>query len=239
MKNSIIELERVNMIAIIGAMDEEVNALLQLMENVRVETIGIVDFYHGILNSKDVVLLKSGVGLSMAAMSTSLCLSHYSIDGVINIGTAGGLKDNQKVLDIIVADKITYHDFDISTFGNPRDFTDKNRYVFKSDENYIHKFKNLELDERVWMGPLVSGNQFIHSEEQINVITQFFPEALAVEMEGASIAHVCSAFKCPFIVIRSISDLVRNPKNEMTFDEYLHKASERSAQFCYMFVNQI
>lgn len=58
-------------------------------------------------------------------------------------------------------------------------------------------------------------------------------------MEGASIAHVCSVFKCPFIVIRSLSDLVRNPKNEMTFDEYLHKASERSAQFCYMFVNQI
>ena len=239
MKSFIIGLERVSMIAIIGAMDEEVNALLQLMENVRVELIGNVNFYHGILNSKDVVLFKSGVGLSMAAMSTSICLSHYSIDGVINIGTAGGLKDNQNVLDIVVSDKITYHDFDITPFGNTRDFSSNNRYVFKSDESYIQKFKELERNNNVWIGAIVSGNQFIHSNEQVNTITQYFPEALAVEMEGAAIAHVCNEFKIPFIVIRSISDLVKNPKNEMTFDEYLLKASERSAKFCFEFMSLI
>ncbi len=239
MKNSTIELERVNMIAIIGAMDEEVNALLQLMEDVRVESIGKVKFYHGTLNSKEVVLFKSGIGLSMAAMSTSICLSHYSIDGVVNIGTAGGLKDYQNVLDIVVSDKITYHDFDISPFGNTRDFSSNNRFVFHSDESYIQKFNQLNKDERVWIGPLVSGNQFIYNDKQINDITHNFPEALAVEMEGASIAHVCSEFNVPFIVIRSISDLVKNPKNEMTFDEYLHKASERSAKFCYNFMNVI
>ncbi len=239
MKNSTIELERVNMIAIIGAMDEEVSALLNLMDNVRVESIGNVNFYHGTLNSKEVVLFKSGIGLSMAAMSTSICLSHYSIEGVINIGTAGGLKDNQQVLDIVVSDKITYHDFDITPFGNTRDFSNKNRYVFNSNEIFVEKFKSLNKDERVWIGPLVSGNQFIYNDEQINTITKHFPEALAVEMEGAAIAHVCSEFKCPFIVIRSISDLVRNPKNEMTFDEYLHKASERSAKFCFNFMTLI
>lgn len=239
MKNSTIGLERVNMIAIIGAMDEEVNALLQLMNDVRIETIGSVSFYHGKLNSKDIVLFKSGIGLSMAAMSTSICLSHYSIDGVINIGTAGGLKENQQVLDIVVSDKITYHDFDITPFGNTRDFTSNNRFVFNSNEDYVEKFKKQNKDERVWIGPLVSGNQFIYNENQINTITHHFPEALAVEMEGAAIAHVCSEFKCPFIVIRSISDLVRNPRNEMTFDEYLHKASDRSAKFCFNFMNHI
>jgi len=227
------------MIAIIGAMDEEVNALLHLMKDVRVESIGNVNFYHGTLNSKEVVLFKSGIGLSMAAMSTSICLSHYAIDGVINIGTAGGLKDNQNVLDIVVSDKITYHDFDISPFGNTRDFSSNNRYVFHSNQFYVNKFNELNKDERVWIGPLVSGNQFIHNQSQITEIINHFPEALAVEMEGASIAHVCSEFNTPFIVIRSISDLVNNPKNEMTFDEYLHKASDRSAKFCFNFMNVI
>lgn len=227
------------MIAIIGAMDEEVNALLKLMEDIRVESIGKVNFYHGTLSSKEVVLFKSGIGLSMAAMSTSICLSHYSIDGVVNIGTAGGLKDNQNVLDIVVSDKITYHDLDISPFGNTRDFSSSNRYVFNSNESYIKKFESQNKNNHVWIGPLVSGNQFIYSEKQIDEITYYFPEALAVEMEGAAIAHVCNEFNIPFIVIRSISDLVKNPRNEMTFDEYLLKASERSAKFCYNFMNVI
>jgi adenosylhomocysteine nucleosidase len=236
MKNSTIELERSNMLAIIGAMDEEVNAILLKMENTRNESIGPVNFYHGTLNNKEVILFKSGIGLSMASMSTSLCLSHYDIHGVINIGTAGGLKENQNVLDIVVSDKITYHDFDITPFGNSRDFSSKNRYVFSSSTDYVNLFKTLLHKHPVWIGPMVSGNQFIHSEEQIATITNYFPEALAVEMEGAAIAHVCNAFDCPFIVIRSISDLVKNPKNNMTFDEYLLKASERSAQFCFDFV---
>jgi adenosylhomocysteine nucleosidase len=224
------------MLAIIGAMDEEVNAIKLLMVNTRIESIGPVDFYHGKLNDKEVILFKSGIGLSMASMSTSLCLSHYKISGVINIGTAGGLKDNQNVLDIVVSDKITYHDFDITPFGNSRDFSNNNRYIFKSDSKYISIFKSLNHEHPVWIGPMVSGNQFIHSEEQIDTIVKFFPEALAVEMEGAAIAHVCNSFNCPFIVIRSISDLVKNPKNDMTFDEYLIKASERSAHFCFNFV---
>lgn len=227
------------MIAIIGAMDEEVNALLELMTETHTENIGTVCFYRGQLNQKEVVLFKSGVGLSMAAMSTGICLSHYPITAVINIGTAGGLKENQNVLDIVVSDRITYHDFDISAFGNPRDFSDKNRYVFKSDTKLIDAFKSLKHKDRIWIGPIVSGNQFIHSENQIHTIQSFYPEALATEMEGASIAHICSEFKVPFIVIRSISDLVLNPKNEMTFDEYLLKASARSAQFCFEFVNTL
>lgn len=239
MKNSTIELERCNMLAIIGAMDEEVNAIKHLMINTRIEHIGPLDFIHGKLNEREVVLFKSGIGLSMAAMSTSLCLSHYEISGVINIGTAGGLKENQNVLDIVVSDKITYHDFDITPFGNSRDFSLNNRYVFNSDPYFIERFKSIKHKHPVWVGPIVSGNQFIHSDEQIDIITKYFPEALAVEMEAAAIAHVSSCFECPFIVIRSISDLVRNPKNNMTFDEYLLKASERSAQFCYDFVSLI
>jgi len=227
------------MLAIIGAMDEEVNALKELMINTRTEKIGPIDFILGTLNNKEIVLFKSGVGLSMAAMSTSICLSHYSIQGVINIGTAGGLKDFQNVLDIVVSDKITYHDFDITPFGNSRDFSESNRYVFSSNEAFINAFKSIQQNQPVWIGPMVSGNQFIHSDEQINLIDKHFPEALAAEMEGAAIAHVSSSFNCPFIVIRSISDLVRNPKNNMTFDEYLIKASERSAQFCFNFVSLI
>ena len=123
------------MYAIIGAMDEEVSALRHRMKDVELKSIGPVDFMFGKLSNKEVVLFKSGIGLSMAAMSTSICLSHFEIDAVINIGTAGGLKSEQNVLDIVVSDKITYHDFDITPFGNERNFSTRNRFVFKGDKH--------------------------------------------------------------------------------------------------------
>ena len=50
------------------------------------------------------------------------------------------------------------------------------------------------------------------------------------EMEGASIAQVCSLNKVPFIVIRSISDIPNN-KNEIDFKKYLNFASKNCASF--------
>lgn len=227
------------MYAIVGAMDEEVAALLHRMQDVEVKSIGPVDFSFGKLGNKEVVLFKSGIGLSMAAMSTSICLSHFKVDALVNIGTAGGLKEYQNVLDIVVSDKITYHDFDITPFGNERNFTSRNRYVFNSDVHMIEIFKQLNFNHAVWIGPIVSGNQFIHSNEQLEVIERFYPEAIAAEMEGASIAHVCASFACPFIVIRSLSDIARQAQNNLTFDEYLHQASERSASFTEEFVRKL
>lgn len=224
------------MYAIIGAMDEEVFALHHRMKDVERKSIGSVDFLMGRLGNKDVVLFKSGIGLSMAAMSTSICLSHFKVDAVINIGTAGGLKPEQSVLDIVVSDMITYHDFDITPFGNERNFSNRNRFVFKGDQKMIDVFKQLKLDHTVWIGPIVSGNQFIHSKEQLTTIEKHFPEAIAAEMEGAAIAHVCVSFNCPFIVIRSLSDIAHQAHNNLTFDEYLIQASERSADFTEAFI---
>ena len=48
------------------------------------------------------------------------------------------------------------------------------------------------------------------------------------EMEGAAIAQVCKLDNIPFVIIRSISDKP-NGKNEITFDEFLKKASKRCA----------
>lgn len=228
------------MIALIGAMDEEVKAIQDLMTDIEPQQIGPVVFMQGLLNGKPVLLFKSGVGISMAAMSTALCLSHFAIEGIVNVGTAGGLLDTQHVLDLVISDRVTYHDLDISAFGNSRSFGPDNRYVFHSDAAYIEKAKRLTADYlSVHIGPMVSGHQFISTEDQVSTIRHFYPEAICTEMEGAAIAHVATQFGCPFIIIRSISDLVIHPKNEMSFEQYLHQASARSAQLCFEFVKQL
>ena len=220
------------MIAIIGAMDEEVAAIRHRMTDVSENVIAGNTFSRGQLGQKAVVLFQSGIGLVNAAMALTLASQHFELTAILNVGTAGGLHEDLRVLDLIAADKLTYHDFDISIFGNPRDFSDANRMVFHADPALLRLLKTLNPSERLFIGPLVSGNQFIGSPAQVSEIHQHYPEALAVEMEGAALAHVASKLKIPFLVIRSISDLVLHPSNEMTFEAYLAKASERSAHLC-------
>lgn len=227
------------MIAIVGAMEEEVNALLVYLKDKKTKKLHSIDFHQGKLNGKEVVIFKSGIGLVMAAMSLTICFENYKISHMINIGTAGGLDPKQKVLDMVIPDRLTYHDFDISSFGNERNFSTKNRFIYEADKVLLESFKALVTQQRVWYGPLVSGNQFISTQVQLDEIKRHYPEAEACEMEGAALANVACEYEIPFIIIRSLSDIVLHPDNSMTFNEYLLKASARSASLCFDFCGNL
>ena len=58
------------MIGIIGAMDEEVEQLVEVMEITREETKACMTFKAGKLAGKDVVIVRSGIGKVNAAACT-------------------------------------------------------------------------------------------------------------------------------------------------------------------------
>ena len=101
------------MIAIIGAMKVEIDALLDRMSEVQACPVQKISFYTGKLAGEPVVVTQSGVGKTLAAMSTTLLLEHFDVDGVINIGTAGGLLENQEVLDVVISTRIAHHDVNV------------------------------------------------------------------------------------------------------------------------------
>ena len=226
------------MIAIIGAMDEEVAEVFKLMDTKETQTISGIDFVLGTLNHKDVCVFQSGVGLTNAAMRTTIAFENFDIEGLVNIGTAGGLGDHVEILDVIISTKVAYHEFDITVFGNPRDFSDDNRFCYKANQEYINIAKEC-IEDRVLVGPMVSGNQFISKLEQIENIEKYYPETLCADMEAASIAHVCDFYQKPFIILRSISDHVKHHENNLSFEEYLQEASKRSAEFVYKFLAKL
>ena len=59
-------------IAVIGAMEEEVELLRSTLQNTSTKTIANSEYTEGTYAGKDVVLLKSGIGKVNAAMSTSI-----------------------------------------------------------------------------------------------------------------------------------------------------------------------
>lgn len=222
------------MIGIIGAMEEEVAALLTktVIENKR----EILDctFYEGKIANQDVVILQGGIGKVNAAVCATLLLTNYPIEYVINIGSAGGLKASQNVGDVVISRYVTHHDVDVTAFGKELGEIPGLPKRFEADYDLVDKAKAIlkahNISENI--GLIVSGDQFISREEQIKKIIKDFPEALCSEMEAAAIAQVCYKFYTRFIIVRSLSDVYGKGESSIQFDEYLKKASENSAQLC-------
>lgn len=216
------------MIGIIAAMQQEADAFLALCENVTPLSESPFTLYKATYHNHDVLLGLSGIGKVSAAAITSALIINHRPDFIINIGSAGGLSHNLKVGDIVVANQCAYHDFDVSAFGHEISF-EKGWYVFKANEDLLNKIK--DWFKEIHVGPLVCGDQFVSSEEVFKVMTQRFNGVLATDMESTAIAHVASLHKVPWVIARSISDLVFDHDNHVSFDEFLVLASQKSAHF--------
>lgn len=229
------------MIGIIGAMEEEVFEIKKLMiVNQQKEYYGYI-FYEGTINDKAVVLLQGGIGKVNAAISTTLLFTYYSIDYVINIGSAGGLLPHQNVGDVVISSQIVHHDVDVTAFGRMLGEVPGMPCYFTPDQDLLIKVKEILAKHNVssYIGLIASGDQFIANAQQVEIIQKHFPEAMCVEMEAAAIAQVCHVYHKKFIITRSLSDVFNKGESYIQFDEYLKKASYQSAQMCYELVSQL
>jgi len=226
-------------IGIIAAMNEEVQEIEKLMSNISVNEIYELKFIQGKINEKDVVLVKCGVGKVNAARTTQILTDNFDLDYIINVGTAGGLNDKIDIGDVVIAEKLIQHDFDITAAGREKGYiTDLGKY-FYSDKRLIEKAKSVinTIDDNFncFIGTIATGDIFVQDLEIKDKIKRGF-NADCTEMEGAAIAQVCTLNKVPFIIIRSISDKP-NGNNAVDFEKYLELACERYAKFIDFFIN--
>lgn len=220
------------MIAIIAAMKEELDALLAYATDSRVAVLPKEEATVAKIANKEVVGCLSGIGKSNAASTATMLIERFNVSTVLNIGTAGGLLEQQEVCDVVVSTKVAFHDVDLTAFNHPKgwDFT---TFVYHPDQRLIELIKTLDKDKypTIWYGPIVTGDQFINKPEAIQDIMKNYPGSYAVEMEGAAIAQVATKYKIPFVIVRSLSDIVIKDENQLTFKEYLLKATKSNAEF--------
>ncbi|GAA0115904.1 5'-methylthioadenosine/adenosylhomocysteine nucleosidase [Clostridium senegalense] len=200
-------------IGIIGAMDEEVKGLIDEMDIESKKVKAMMEFNKGTLYGKNVVIVRCGIGKVNAAICTQILCDDYYVDKVINVGIAGGIGMEIYPGDIVIGSDLVQHDMDTSAFGDrigqiPR----LDVFDFKCDEKLVKLCKeacNQLKNHKSFVGRIVSGDQFIGNVEKIKWLNSEF-NALACEMEGASIAHAAYLNHVPFVVIRSISDNANN-----------------------------
>ncbi len=228
------------MIAIIGAMDEEIDVIKDKMDKVVVKEIANITFYRGELSGKDIVLMKSLIGKVSSGMSTTILCENFKPDFMINIGSAGGLLENAVVGDVVIGQEVGFHDVDLTAFGYSKGVLPSMPKSFVSDKMLVQlavdSLKQEDISYHV--GKIVTGDQFIASNEQITNIKADFPDAIATEMEAGAIALVASQYEIPYVIIRALSDVANNDA-KTDFKEYLKIASENSGRVVQRVVKNI
>ena len=224
-----------NTIAIITAVAEEFNAI---KEKMAVHSYGDLGFesISGVLNGKEVLLVKSGVGKIWAAICTQIVIYKFNPKIIINVGVAGALDPRLKTFDIVMAETVINGDVDLSSFkgyeiGQPSSSSVKRKHParYQTIVNYI--------DDAVKVGTVLSKDKFLTSSNGGLEVKSKFPRATVVDMEAAAITQVAYENNISVVVFKTISDLVLKPKGLEAYCNNIERASEALANLVFKYVD--
>ena len=207
------------MIGIIAAMafeKDHIGEMIQVEEVI--EKYGI-KYSVGRISKNPVVVAACGEGKVNAARCAQTMICLFDVAAIINVGVAGSMSSHVKRGEIVIADKVVQHDYDMSPIGFPVGLVPLGE---RSAENpwgdraavYTECSEKITDIMRAYMeengihyhfGGIATGDVFVADREMKERILSNF-DVLACEMEGAAIAHVCRCAGVDFAEIRDISD---------------------------------
>ena len=216
-------------IGIIGAMSVEVDALKSKIENAQRETVSGIEFVSGTLCGKQVVVAQCGIGKVFAAICAQTLILRFGAKKIINTGVAGTLSADIGILDFAISDSVVQHDMDTTAIGDaPGLISGINIVKIPASSTLASATANAArtLGYKNLVGTIASGDQFINNAQRKAFIRDTFG-AIACEMEGAAIGHVCYVSGVDFVVIRCISDNASG-EAELEYPEMVKRAAARS-----------
>ena len=222
------------MLGIICAMQVEADGILKLASNTQEEIINNMRFIRGTLNGKDIVVVVCGVGKVNAALCATTMINRFSPELIINSGVAGALSPLVSIGDLVVANKAVEHDMNTTALGDKQgeiSLPDGKIMYFECDKDAVALLTKCgkELpDTKVTQGTVASGDMFVSNRRKRLLINDRFG-AMACEMEGAAIGHVCYCCKVPFAILRAISDDMDENKG-VDFVKFCSLAAEKTVR---------
>lgn len=193
-------------IGIIAPSEDEIRPFINEISNRKLEYHAMLKFYIGKYADIEVVALYCGVCKVNAAIATQILIDKFQITNIIVTGVAGAIDKSLGIGDTVISREVVYHDVaeEILTEYHPWMET----IYFESDKNLLSLCRTIVNDnifsQNILFGKIVTGEAFIDDKGRSEIISKYDP--LCVDMETASIAHVCYVNQIPFIAIRSITD---------------------------------
>ncbi|MNI49454.1 5'-methylthioadenosine/S-adenosylhomocysteine nucleosidase [compost metagenome] len=217
-------------IALIGAMNEEIDLLVKHMEGITESIKAGITFREGTYLGKQVVVCKSGVGKVNAAVTTQILIDQFRVEAILFTGVAGALDPELNIGDIVVSTECMQHDMDVTALGFARGmipYEETSIFAANAGLQELAMASGERLFQgRVKQGRVLSGDQFVASRTVVEELHRDLGGS-CTEMEGAAVAQVSSMNGIPFVVIRSMSDKA-DGSADVNFAEFTLQASENS-----------
>ena len=225
-------------VGIICAGDREFEPFIDHLQNKKVTKKAMLHFHEGTINDVEIVALYSGVCKVNAAIATQILIDVYGSDIIINAGTAGGMSSDLQICDTVISTEVAYHDV------SPNILTEFHPWMesiyFQADKRLVELSKiaveKCKPAGQIFWGRMVTGETFIEDEGRDSINKIFAP--LTVDMETASIAHVCYVNQITFITIRTITDTADH-SGTGHFEENCAKASGISKDITIALLNEM
>ncbi|MCH5220353.1 MAG: 5'-methylthioadenosine/adenosylhomocysteine nucleosidase [Muribaculaceae bacterium] len=208
---------------IIVAMDKELALLLPLIKDCSEITVNDITFRQGHIDGRAVVVAKSGIGKVNAAMTTLTMIENFHVALIINTGVAGGTGLGANILDVVIADRVAYHDVWCGPDTIPGQASGCPLFfVNPLLRNILEKIPGVKV------GLIATGDTFISTPDEIERIRGLYPDVMAVDMESAAIAQVCHIKNVPFMSIRVVSDTPGQDDNIAQYENFWSDAPKSS-----------
>ncbi len=204
--------------AIIMAMNKEAQGLIEKTTLLERKEHGAAIYEKRKGEREEFILVISGIGKTLSAMATSaLPFLYPEADALYSFGLSGSLDERQlPPFSFFLPTSFVHHDIDTSAFGDPMGlFFNPNIVYFPSDERlHAHLIARLPKGAACLAeGVEVSGDSFISDETKKAFLRKEW-QAIACDMETASIASAARLLSLPFAAARIISD------SSINADEY-------------------
>lgn len=205
------------MIGVIGALPEELAAVIETVHAEEVVELGGRRFHRGRLAGEPVVCVTSRVGKVAAAATAAILIARFGPRAIVMTGLAGAVDPRLAVGDVVVADHAIQHDLDASPLFPRHEIPLLGVSAIPMDPALSDRLARAAVrivppawlratPPRVWRGLVASGDRFFASADAVAALRAELPEVLAVEMEGAAVAQVAHEHGVPVAIARVISD---------------------------------
>ena len=232
-------------IGIITAMQvehDQIAALLTDCAELPAPSFGAPPVLTGRLGDHTVVLAMSGIGKVNAALTAASLIATHRPDAMISTGCAGGLAPEPGVMGVVAAASTVYHDVwcgEGNAYGQVQGLPAR----FDADARLLAVARDLADDSAVetpvCCGLTCTGDKFITDPAELKAVLGAFPEALAVDMESAAIAHACHLHNVPFLSFRVISDTPGAEAHWEQYQDFWGTMADRSFGITRTFLSRI
>lgn len=186
-------------------MGSELEMLLPIVEDIKENTINGYTIRQGRMGDNEVALMQTGIGKVNAAVGAISLIDSFAPDLIVNTGIAGGTGQGAGILDVVIADRVGYHDVYCGP-GNARGQVQGLPELFECRGAELVNLDAVSDNPAVKRGLIASGDLFVSTPNELKAVLAVRPEAIAVDMESGAIAQVCCLKDIPFLAIRVVSD---------------------------------